>query len=70
MTKPKQTKKRPLKLSPDIWVISGINGQHVMVHVPAQTVVVKLSTWPVATSQRLGQLTVDGALAIAAALAG
>jgi CubicO group peptidase (beta-lactamase class C family) len=49
---------------------SGINGQHVMVHVPSQTVVVKLSTWPVATSQRLGQLTVDGALAIAAALAG
>jgi len=27
VTKPKQTKKRPLKLSPDIWVISGINGQ-------------------------------------------
>ena len=49
---------------------AGINGQNVFVHVPSQTVVVKLSTWPVATSQRLGQLTVDGALAIAAALSG
>jgi hypothetical protein len=25
--KTKQTKKKPLKLSPDIWIISGINGQ-------------------------------------------
>jgi hypothetical protein len=26
MAKPKGTKKKPLKLSPDIWIITGING--------------------------------------------
>jgi CubicO group peptidase (beta-lactamase class C family) len=45
----------------------GINGQHVFVHVPSQTVVVKLSTWPTAVSPAM-QLTVDTAKAIAAAL--
>ncbi|HCU96518.1 MAG TPA: hypothetical protein DHU96_28880 [Actinobacteria bacterium] len=45
---------------------SGINGQRVFVHVPSQTVVVKLSTWPAALST--WQATVDGVLAIAAAL--
>jgi CubicO group peptidase (beta-lactamase class C family) len=47
---------------------SGINGQHVFVHVPSQTVVVKLSTWPVALSTRLGGQTVACVLAIADAL--
>ena len=26
MAKPKGAKKKPLKLSPDIWIITGING--------------------------------------------
>jgi hypothetical protein len=47
---------------------SGINGQHVFVHVPAQTVVAKLSTWPTALSQDWRELTVNGVLAIANAL--
>jgi CubicO group peptidase (beta-lactamase class C family) len=45
---------------------SGINGQHIFVHVPSQVVVVKLSTWPTALSS--GKLTVDAAKAIAEAL--
>ena len=47
---------------------SGINGQHVFVHVPSQTVVVKLSTWPVAFSGAWLQATVAGVLAITGAL--
>ncbi len=47
---------------------SGINGQHVFVHVPSQTVVVKLSTWPAAFSGALLQATVAGVLAITGAL--
>src|SRR5262249_25779699 len=46
---------------------SGINGQHVLVHVPAQTVVVKLSTWPTALSPDWLKLTVDGVIAVATA---
>ncbi len=44
---------------------SGINGQNVFIHVPSQTVVVKLSTWPTALSPGWLQATVDGVLAIA-----
>ncbi len=47
---------------------SGINGQGVFVHVPSQTVVAKLSTWPVAWSEELYGRTVAGVLAIADAL--
>jgi CubicO group peptidase (beta-lactamase class C family) len=47
---------------------SGINGQGVFVHGPSQTVVAKLSTWPVAWSEELYGQTVAGVLAIAAAL--
>ncbi|HEU5419204.1 MAG TPA: serine hydrolase [Streptosporangiaceae bacterium] len=46
----------------------GIHGQHVFVHGPAQVVVVKLSTWPTATSAKLRHLTTDAALAIAESL--
>jgi CubicO group peptidase (beta-lactamase class C family) len=46
---------------------SGINGQNIFVHVPSQTVVVKLSTWPTALSPWL-QATAQAVLAIAAAL--
>ena len=48
---------------------SGINGQGVFVHVPSQTVVAKLSTWPVAWGEELYGRTVAGVLAIADALA-
>jgi CubicO group peptidase (beta-lactamase class C family) len=47
---------------------SGINGQGVFVHGPSQTVVAKLSTWPVAWSDELYGQTVAGVLALAAAL--
>jgi CubicO group peptidase (beta-lactamase class C family) len=46
---------------------SGINGQNVFVHVPSQTVVVKLSTWPTALSPKI-KMTIDAARAIAEAL--
>jgi hypothetical protein len=46
---------------------SGINGQHIFVHVPSQTVVAKLSTWPTALSPKI-KMTTDGARAIAEAL--
>ena len=46
---------------------SGINGQNVFVHVPSQTVVVKLSTWPTALSPAL-EVTVQAVLARASAL--
>jgi CubicO group peptidase (beta-lactamase class C family) len=46
---------------------SGINGQNIFVHVPSQTVVAKLSTWPTALSPAL-DMTVQGVLAISAAL--
>ena len=49
---------------------SGINGQHVFVHVPSQTVVVKLSTWPAAWREDWQKLTVCGVTAVAAALQG
>ena len=47
---------------------SGINGQHVFIHVPSQTVVVKLSTWPAAWREDWLKLTVGGVTAITAAL--
>jgi CubicO group peptidase (beta-lactamase class C family) len=47
---------------------SGINGQHVFVHAPSQTVVVKLSTWPTALSEEWLRLTVSGVTAVADAL--
>jgi hypothetical protein len=46
---------------------SGINGQNVFVHMPSQTVVVKLSTWPTALSPAL-DVTVQAVLALASAL--
>ena len=46
---------------------SGINGQNVFVHVPSQTVVAKLSTWPTALSPKI-KMTTDAARAIAEAL--
>ena len=47
---------------------SGINGQHVFIHVPSQTVVVKLSTWPAAWREDWLKLTVRGVTAITTAL--
>jgi hypothetical protein len=48
---------------------SGINGQHLFVHVPSGTVVAKLSTWPVALSGAMLDTTVAAVEAIAEALA-
>lgn len=48
----------------------GINWQHLFIHVPSQTVVAKLSSWPVALSTRMLDSTVAGVLAIAEALEG
>jgi CubicO group peptidase (beta-lactamase class C family) len=47
---------------------SGINGQGVFVHVLSETVIAKLSTWPVAWSEELYGQTVAGVLSIAKAL--
>jgi CubicO group peptidase (beta-lactamase class C family) len=47
---------------------SGINGQGIFVHPPSETVVAKLSTWPVAWDEALHRQTVAGVLAIADAL--
>jgi hypothetical protein len=47
---------------------TGIHGQHVIVHVPSQTMVVKLSSWPDALSTPMRRATVAAARAIAAAL--
>ncbi len=46
---------------------SGINGQNVFVHVPTQTVVAKLSTWPAALSPAI-RVTTDAVRAIAESL--
>ena len=48
---------------------SGINGQSIFVHVPSQTVVAKLSTWPVAWDEEFYGQTVACVEAIAEALA-
>jgi CubicO group peptidase (beta-lactamase class C family) len=47
---------------------AGIHGQHIFVHVPSQTVVVKLSSWPEATSDSMRQATAAAVLAIAESL--
>jgi CubicO group peptidase (beta-lactamase class C family) len=47
---------------------AGIYGQSVFVHVPSETVVVKLSSWPVALDAPMRRATVAAVLAIAAAL--
>jgi CubicO group peptidase (beta-lactamase class C family) len=47
---------------------SGINGQNVFVHVPSQTVVAKLSTWPTALSAAALGVTTKAVLAIGNAL--
>ena len=48
---------------------AGIHGQHIIVHVPSQTVVVKLSSWPDALNSRLRRATAAAAAAIAGELA-
>jgi CubicO group peptidase (beta-lactamase class C family) len=49
---------------------SGINGQAVFIHVPAELVVVKFSTWPTALSPSLLRITLGGVWALAQELAG
>jgi CubicO group peptidase (beta-lactamase class C family) len=48
---------------------AGIHGQHIVVHVPSETVVVKLSSWPDPVSPRRRRATLAAVSAIAAALA-
>ena len=57
---------------PDVafYQASGINGQAIYVHVPSQTVVAKLSTWPTAMSAPAADRTAHAVLAIASALRG
>jgi CubicO group peptidase (beta-lactamase class C family) len=47
---------------------SGVYGQAVFVHFPANVVMVKFSTWPDALDRRLSTLQLDGFMAIANAL--
>jgi CubicO group peptidase (beta-lactamase class C family) len=47
---------------------SGIHGQHIVVHVPSETVVVKLSSWPDPVNARRRRATLAAVTAIAAAL--
>ncbi len=49
---------------------TGINGQSIFVHVPGQTVVVKLSSWPEVLNIQRRRVTVAAVHAIAAALGG
>jgi len=49
---------------------SGINGQTVFVHRPAQVVIAKLSTWPVAWDDEIAFRTIRGMLALAESIAG
>jgi hypothetical protein len=49
---------------------AGIHGQSIFVHVPSQTVVVKLSSWPDAVSTPMRRATLAAVYAIAEALGG
>jgi CubicO group peptidase (beta-lactamase class C family) len=48
---------------------SGINGQSVFVHGPAEVVIAKLSTWPVAWEDEIARRTLRAFLALAEAIA-
>lgn len=48
---------------------SGIHGQTVLVHVPARVVIAKLSTWPVAWSERFAISTTTGLVDLATQVA-
>jgi hypothetical protein len=49
---------------------SGINGQTVLVHGPADVVVAKVSTWPVAWTPAFGVTTRTGLVDLAERVAG
>jgi len=53
-----------------IVMASGINGQTVLVHVPADVVVAKVSTWPVAWTPAYGVTTRTGLIDLAERIAG
>jgi CubicO group peptidase (beta-lactamase class C family) len=53
-----------------IWRCSGINGQHVVIHGPADVVIAKFSTWPVALSDELSIGTRGALIALAESVAG
>jgi len=52
-----------------IWRCSGINGQHVVIHGPADVVIAKFSTWPVAMADDLSLGTRGALIALAEAVA-
>jgi CubicO group peptidase (beta-lactamase class C family) len=55
--------------SKPVYVASGINGQNVIIHVPAQVVIAKFSTWPVAWDASFGVPTVRGLVDLAERIA-
>ena len=48
-----------------VYLASGINGQNVLIHVPAQVVIAKFSTWPAAWDDALAVPTVRGLISLA-----
>jgi CubicO group peptidase (beta-lactamase class C family) len=52
-----------------VYTAWGIHGQQLLIHVPANVVVAKLSTWPTASYEDHGDLQNRGAIALAEALA-
>jgi CubicO group peptidase (beta-lactamase class C family) len=54
-------------LDPDgpVYQGSGINGQHILVHVPADVVIAKMSTWPVAWDPTFAVASTNGMIDIA-----
>jgi len=52
-----------------VYMAWGIHGQQLLIHVPAQVVVAKLSTWPTASYEDYDDLQKRGAVALAEALA-
>ena len=53
-----------------IFRCNGINGQHVLVHGPAEVVIAKLSTWPVAWSEDIAIPSRQAMIGLAEAIAG
>ena len=55
--------------SKPVYLASGINGQNVIIHVPAQVVIAKFSTWPVAWDASFAVPTVRGLVDLAERIA-
>lgn len=55
--------------SKPVYLASGINGQNAIIHVPAQVVIAKFSTWPVAWDESFAVPTVRGLVDLAERIA-